>query len=300
VVGVVSIADFYNFFWVWQYFQHHPPLDLGEYFEAGITSLTFLIVGVLVWYLVNDLRRKEQDLAHNLLELEGTREKLLQEEKLAAVGRLSSAIAHEIRNPVSMIASSLVTAKQLAGAEREEMFEIASEEAARLVTLTTDFLAYARPRPPRPTLSAVTVSVAYVADACRAHASQKGVHLRAEGPETATAMVDSGQLQQALINLVMNAVEASPVNATVWLRVQASEKQVCIDVENQGTPIPEPTRSRIFEPFFTTRPQGSGLGLAIARNIARAHGGDLTLAANRPDSIRFSLTLPTGDGHLRG
>ncbi len=77
-----------------------------------------------------------------------TREQLLQEERLAAVGRLSSAIAHEIRNPVAMISSSIATAKQLAGAEREEMFEIASAEATRLVTLTTDFLDYARPRPP--------------------------------------------------------------------------------------------------------------------------------------------------------
>ncbi|MBZ5705586.1 MAG: HAMP domain-containing histidine kinase [Acidobacteriia bacterium] len=298
VVGVVAIADFYNFLWVWHYFQHHPPADMGEYFEAGIASLTFLIVGVLVWHLVSDLRRKEMRLASNLLELEGTREKLLQEEKLAAVGRLSSAIAHEIRNPVSMIASSLATAKQLSGPEREEMFEIASEEAARLVTLTTDFLAYARPRPPKLLPSPVTDTVAYVADACRAHASQKGVQLRVEAPETVVAAADTGQLQQALINLVMNAVEASPANGTVWLRVQNGHERVCIDIENRGAPIPEPTRSRIFEPFFTTRPLGSGLGLAIARNIARAHGGDLTLAANGPEGICFSLTLPVTNGHL--
>lgn len=296
VMGVVAIADFYNFLWVWQYFQHHPPIDMGEYFEAGITSLTFLIVGVLVWYLVNDLRQKETHLANNLLELEGTREKLLQEEKLAAVGRLSSAIAHEIRNPVSMISSSLATAKQLTGPEREEMFEIASEEASRLVMLTTDFLAYARPRPPKVGLSSVTDTVAYVADACRAHASRKNVQLRVDAAESLTAEVDTGQLQQALINLVMNAVEASPANGTVSLRVHDGNRQVCIDVENSGAPIPEPTRSRIFEPFFTTRPEGSGLGLAIARNIARAHGGDLTLAANGAEGICFSLTLPLPNG----
>ncbi|MBZ5597992.1 MAG: GHKL domain-containing protein [Acidobacteriia bacterium] len=299
VLAVMVMADFYSFLAPWQYFQHHPPTDIGEYFEAGITSLTLLIVGVLVWYLVNDLRQKETHLANNLLELEGTREKLLQEEKLAAVGRLSSAIAHEIRNPVSMISSSLATAKQLSGPEREEMFEIASEEASRLVMLTTDFLAYARPRPPKVVLSSVTDTVAYVADACRAHASQRNVHLRVDAAESLTAEVDTGQLQQALINLVMNAVEASPANGTVSLRVHDGNRQVCIDVENAGAPIPEPTRSRIFEPFFTTRPEGSGLGLAIARNIARAHGGDLTLSANDSQGICFSLTLPLPNGHLQ-
>ena len=116
VVGVITVADLSLFFWVWRYFEKHPPLEVGEYFEAGTTSLMFVIVGVVVWRLVRDLRQKETRLANNVLELERTRERLLQEERLAAVGRLSSAIAHEIRNPVAMISSSIATAKQLSGA----------------------------------------------------------------------------------------------------------------------------------------------------------------------------------------
>ena len=92
---------------------------MGEYFETDISALIFLIVGVLVWRLVNDLRAQENRLTQNLHELDHARERLLQEEKLAAVGRLSIAIAHEIRNPVAMISSSIATAKRLSGAERE-------------------------------------------------------------------------------------------------------------------------------------------------------------------------------------
>jgi two-component system, NtrC family, sensor histidine kinase HydH len=228
--------------------------------------------------------------------LEGAREKLLLEERLAAVGRLSSAIAHEIRNPVAMISSSLATAKGLSGKEREEMFAIASEEAERLVTLTTDFLAYARPRAPKLTLSSVSDTVAYVADACRALASQKGVELEVDASGSLLTENDSGQLQQALINLVMNAVQASAPGGRVWLRARDGNRRVTIDVENCGSPIPEPELSRIFEPFFTTRPQGSGLGLAIARNIALAHHGDLRLAVNGPERVCFSLTLPMRNG----
>src|SRR6266567_1473534 len=174
IVGVVAVVDLSLFWQVWRYFAKHPPLDVGEYFEAGITSLLFTIVGVLVWLLLADLRRKEDRLANNVLELEQAREQLLREEKLAAMGRLSSAIAHEIRNPVAMIASSIATAKQLSGAEREEMFNIASDEASRLSQLTTEFLDYASTRPPNLTVTSVTDTVAYVADASRAHASQKG------------------------------------------------------------------------------------------------------------------------------
>jgi signal transduction histidine kinase len=292
VVSVVSVADFLTFFWIWDYYRHHPPLDIGEYYEAGITSLTFLVVAVLAWWLVNDARVKGARLARNLQELERTREKLLQEEKLAAVGRFSSAIAHELRNPVSMIASSIATAKQLEGKEREEMFAIASEEAQRLVTLTTDFLAYARPRSPKLEPSSVSDTIHYVADACRAHAHQKTVQVQVQVTDNLTAYADSGQLQQALINLIVNAVDAAPANSTINLRAYTEGNRICIDVDNAGESLSVATLSRIFEPFFTTKPKGSGLGLSIARNIARAHGGDVVLTGNGPERICFSLTLP--------
>lgn len=292
VLAVAGVCDFLIFFWTWGHFRRHPPLDIGEYYEVGITSLIFGVVALLVWWLVNEARSKSSRLAHNLQELQRTREKLLQEEKLAAVGRLSSAIAHEIRNPVAMISSSLATAKQLSGSEREEMFEIAAEEAQRLVGLTTDFLAYARPRAPQLTTNSVSDTVLYVVDACRAHAGQKGVRLQAKVPETLMAETDSGQLQQALINLVMNAIDAAPRDGTVEVRARSESGQIWIDVENGGEPLESPTASRIFEPFFTTKPKGSGLGLGIARNIARAHGGDLVLRTNGPERICFSLTLP--------
>lgn len=295
VLGVVSVSAIYNFVWVWQYFQRHPPIDVGEYFETGISALIFLVVGVLVWRLVNDLRAQENRLAQNLYELDHARERLLREEKLAAVGRLSSAIAHEIRNPVAMISSSIATAKRLTGCEREEMFDIASEEASRLLRLTTGFLAYARPRPPNLVITSVADTVAYVADAARAHASQKGVQFQIETPGSPMTKMDSGQVQQALLNLIMNAVDAAPAGSTVRLRSRVFDHRLAITVENQGLPIASDEVARIFEPFFTTKPQGSGLGLPIARNIARAHGGDLVVEANDAGRVCFSMTLPFGE-----
>jgi signal transduction histidine kinase len=295
LVGVVGAATLLNFAEVGYYFRHHPPVDSGEFFEAGISSLIFAIAGLLVWLLVRQIRENESNLARNLLELKQARAKLLEEETLAAVGRLSSAIAHEIRNPVAMISSSLTMARRCSedAQQREEMCEIAAREAQRLEKLTTDFLSYARPRRPETSPTVVLDTLEYVASVCRAHAVDRQVAIEVEAPEPLEAELDPAQIQQALLNLVMNAVEASPRGGKVRLKSDWDGfSEVKVWVTNSGAQIPETVLSRIFEPFFTTKARGTGLGLAIARNIARAHGGDLSISSNQPDNICFCLRLP--------
>jgi signal transduction histidine kinase len=300
LTGVVGVASAFNFVWIWAYFQTHQPYEPTELLEAAITSLTFAIVGFVVWLLVTDLRRKEERLAENILDLQRTREKLLLEEKLAAVGRLSSAIAHEIKNPVSLISTSIANARQLPVPQREEMYAIASEEADRLVALTSDFLSYAHPRSPKSVPMSVNDTIGYVSDACRAHAANRHITLEVEAPEPVTTQADPGQLQQALINLVLNAVESSPQGGQVKVRSYVEDHKLFIDTENTGKPIPEGDQALIFEPFYTTRPKGTGLGLSIARNIARAHGGDIVLTSNDAHRICFSLNLPFSNGNGNG
>lgn len=293
-MSVAALADGFSFFWVWHFARHHGPVAVSEYFEAASVSLIFTLVGALVWLLVNNLRRKESSLRLNLEELEHARERLINEQKLAAVGRLSSAMAHEIRNPVAMISSSLATATR-AGLDtqaREEMFDIAARESMRLERLTNEFLAYARPRPPQLATCSLADTIQYVAGLCRAHAAQRGVTLRAEAAPGLSLAMDSHQVQQALLNLAMNAVDASPAGGVVLLRGFRLGENILLEVENSSAPIPPEIAARIFEPFFTTKPGGTGLGLAIARNIARAHGGDLQLTTNASGLIRFTFTLP--------
>ncbi len=95
---------------------------------------------------------------------------------------------------------------------------------------------------------------------------------------------------------MLNAVEAAPPESTVTVRAYARDHQVWIDTENSGNPIPDSEQALIFEPFFTTKSKGTGLGLSIARNIARAHGGDLVLTGNEPEKICFSFSLPAPNG----
>ena len=293
-VTVVTDSSALEFFWVWNYFRLHPPSELTEYMEAGTIALIYAIVGILVWTLVNHLRSKEAQLKFSLSELEQAKERLLMEEKLAAVGRFSSAVAHEIRNPVAMISSALATASNggLSQAERQEMFEIAAKEASRLEKLTSDFLAYARPKPPARQPGDLAESIAYIADISRPRAAERGITIRTEAPEGLRASFDSGLMQQALLNLAVNAIEASESGRVVLLRGRRENGWIRVEVENANGPIARETVEHIFEPFFTTKPHGTGLGLAIARNIARGHGGDVELSRNQPDAVRFSITLP--------
>jgi signal transduction histidine kinase len=293
-VGVIVVANSTTFFWVWHFAESHPRAQAAEYLEDGAISVVYALMGMLVWLLVNQLRNDQGKLADNLRELERTRERLIVEEKLAVVGRLSSAVAHEIRNPVSIIASSLVTADrpEVGEQQRREMLAIARSEAARLEKLTSDFLSYARPSQPKRNPIALAHVLGYIAEIAGVHASKKDIRVSVESNEDLRANVDRDQLQRALLNLLLNAIDATPVGGHVEVRSsRPSAQSVELQVENSGDPIPEEVLSRIFEPFYTTKPHGTGLGLAISRNIARVQGGDLIVARNEPGHVCFTMTV---------
>ena len=298
-LSVVATAIALTFLEVWLYFRHHPPVEISEYFEAATVSLIFLVVALVVWLLVRNLRQEESKLRESLGELQLIQNRLVSEEKLAAIGRLSSAIAHEIRNPVAMISSSLTTGKQSRdSAVREEMFCIAAQEAIRLERLTTDFLSYARGKEPDRKRVPLSSTLNYVASLVKAQTDESGVAIKVECPQELEAFFDDFQIQQALLNLATNAIEASPPGGVVLLGgAKTGEGQLVLYVENSGERIPDEAVSRIFEPFFSTKKKGTGLGLAIVRNIALAHRGAVNLAVNDDGQVRFEIIIPDVEPH---
>ena len=284
------------FAWVHHYFSLHPPARATEYLETGMIAAIFCFTGPLVWYLVHQLKERGIVLHDKMIELETTREKLVAEEKLAAVGRLASGVAHEIRNPVAMISSALSTASFPASdpREREEMYGIAAREARRLENLTTDFLTYARPSAPQRSPVSIAEIARHIADVAEMRAADRSIHVRCQAIEegSAQADADAAQIEAALLNLALNALDATPPGGSVELRIRRGNSSLSVDVENSGNAIPEAYLPKVFEPFFTTKPDGTGLGLAIARGIALAHGGDLLLTGNRDGAVVFTMTLP--------
>jgi signal transduction histidine kinase len=120
-----------------------------------------------------------------------------------------------------------------------------------------------------------------------------GINIRLKCSEDAVLLVDPFQMQQALLNLLLNAIEASAAGDDIIVGVRRDGNgAVVVFVENTGVGIPGETVARLFEPFVSTKESGVGLGLAIARNIARNHGGDLVLGCNADGLVRFDLQLP--------
>ncbi len=272
---------------------HPAGTDANEYFEAASVLLMYVVVATVVAALAGQLRKERAA-------LEKAHERLLREERLAAVGRLASALAHEIRNPVAMITSSLALGRS-GGATTlapGELDLIVTQEAARLERLTADFLTFARPAAPRCELGTADTALGYVAELARARAAERRVSIEvkdADGALHRPASFDPFLVHQALLNLTLNAIDAAPAGSVVLLRAAlADEGTLSLAVENAGPAIGDADCRRIFEPFFTTKPTGTGLGLAIARNIARAHGGDTVLESNRDGAVRFALHLPLG------
>jgi len=281
------------FAWAMHYFSTHPPPRPTEYLEIAMIAAIYALMGLLVWYLVNQLRSNELRLYDNMRELESTRERLISEEKLSAVGRFASSIAHEIRNPVAMITSALATAHGLPaeGPDREEMLSIAGREAKRLEKLTKDFLTYARPMRPDVSETSLVDILEHMVELTKMHAAGRNIAVSYEIVGTTHASIDQSQIEAALVNLCLNAVDATHEGGRIEVRSRNDSGRLFLDVQNSGPRIEADNLKQIFEPFFTTKPGGTGLGLAIARGIALAHGGDLYISKNEDKKVVFTLQI---------
>ena len=292
-IATIATADCMIFIWLSRFYALHPPARITQYLEGGMLSVVYTQMGLLVWFLVHRLKTNQLKLSTALTALRSARERLIREEKLAAVGRLASGIAHEIRNPVAMISSSLSTAShpETDSGVREEMFAIAAQESKRLELLTSDFLTYARPAQPNRSPILINDMLLYIVGVTKAHAARRSISITSEIVAEISIDVDAPQVEGALLNLVLNAIDATPERGTIKLSAVVDGEMLMINIQNSGPSIPASDLERIFEPFFTTKPAGTGLGLAIARAAAKAHAGDLWLSSNESGSVAFSMSL---------
>ncbi|WP_309888498.1 ATP-binding protein [Archangium sp.] len=205
-------------------------------------------------------------------------------------------VAHEVRNPIGGISlfSGLLAEDLAAGAHAEASGHVAriQREVEYLQRIVEDFLAFAREQPLSRAPVAAPDLLQEASGLLAADAAHKEVTVEVEA-EPAVLEADGSLLTAALVNLVKNAVQASPRGGRVRVTGRSHGGDYTIRVEDQGSGVPEPERERIFEPFFTTREKGTGLGLPLSRKIARAHGGDLRLIT-APGATAFELTLPVG------
>ena len=240
----------------------------------------------------------EQRVAERTAALKEAQEQVVQAEKMAAIGKLAASVAHEINNPLGIIsASGEELHRALADeAEAQRPLEIIRSQVARCKRIIDALLDFSRRRPARPEPVELAPFLEETLELLRPRARQESKGLTLSVPPGVRATILPTQLQQAVVNLVANGLDATPAGGGVRIGGEARGARVCLWVEDDGDGIPADQVADAFEPFFTTKApgQGAGMGLAIAANFIHAQGGTLRYEEAASGGARFVIDLPGG------
>lgn len=225
--------------------------------------------------------------------LEKSKKELAHRESLAAVGVLAAGLAHEIRTPLSVLRASaeMLQRDGTAGDRASELIAFIQEEVARLARLVDDLLLFARPRAPElgsveldGVLKRTVRALSGEADAAGISLDVEAVPVRVRG--------DPEQLYQVGLNLVGNAIQASPPGSHVRMGTAERDGRGWLTVEDEGQGIAEENLERVWEPLFTTKKAGTGLGLAVVKRIVEEHQGLSRVESTPGVGSRFSIGVP--------
>jgi signal transduction histidine kinase len=217
--------------------------------------------------------------------------------RLAAISKLTSGVAHEIKNPLNAMALHLEILRSKL--EREETVDrevgVIGGEIARLDRVVKTFLDFTRPVE----LNWEDVDLAAIAHQVAGlvgpEASLAGIAIRVDAPVPAPIRGDSDLLKQAALNVVNNAIEAMANGGTLQIAVSRERGGAVLEIRDQGPGIPADIRDRIFNLYFTTKPRGSGIGLAMTFRIVQLHNGAIDLESEERAGSTFRLRFPEGD-----
>jgi len=221
---------------------------------------------------------------------------LLRTERLAAMGRVAAALAHELNNPLQAIRSNLELALEFepVSEAREEYLDIVRQEVGRLTGIARRVLDFAQP----PNDTRYSIDVASLVERTLILVGQQ---LRRSSVEVTTDLPTDlppvygvpSQILQVLLNLTINAIEAMPDGGHLYVAARVHGDMLVLSLVNDGPPIPPEYLGYIFDAFFSTKPGGTGLGLAISDSIVRKHGGTISVKNLRQGrGVKFSVTLP--------
>jgi signal transduction histidine kinase len=257
--------------------------------------------------LINNLETRNRELTLALNQVKQLNAKVLDQERLAAIGQLCSVIAHEIRNPLGLIdlyaklIENQVERIEFPESEGEQKqlleknLQLIRSASSSLESILSELTSYARPLELELAMVDLRDLVTDVAEMYEPKYQEKGVALTWTLPkEPIQAHVDYRRLKQALINLVKNALEASKeaTEVSVILATRSNDKRIFIKVQDQGRGVDARSQEKLFTPYFSTKGNGTGLGLAHSRKILQAHGGTVALLSTSEAGSTFALILP--------
>jgi PAS domain S-box-containing protein len=222
---------------------------------------------------------------------------MMQQEKLASIGRLSAGVAHEINNPLTTILTTSMLLQEEINPDNPIYPELETivKETLRCRKIVTSLLDFARQSTPNKKANDVNQIVRESVLLTKKQAAFKDVAIEQVcDPNIPPIHADKGQLQQALINLILNAIESSGAGGHIRITTSISKKNrgIHIAISDTGEGIPASHIDKIFDPFFTTKADGTGLGLAITHGIIEQHGGSITVESKTGQGTTFTINLP--------
>jgi signal transduction histidine kinase len=243
--------------------------------------------------LVEVFNQMVKDLRYNLSELEKVNTEKSRMERLSALGEMASTVAHETKNPLNSIrlATSYLK-KNFQGEILTEFLEIIEQEVARLNELTSGFLGYSKPAPLKLKPCDINAVIRSTVDLVRQDATDRNIELVVLTDDHAPPVgCDISQIKQALLNLLINAMDASAAGSAITVTTESADRRIRISVQDTGAGIPQDEIENIFKPFYTTKTRGAGLGLAIVERIVKEHGGEIRVVSSRGKGTTFTIDL---------
>jgi signal transduction histidine kinase len=240
---------------------------------------------------------RNKELADANTRLQVAQQQLVQSEKLASVGQLTAGIVHDVKNPLGVIKGLAEEVEEQVGPDPEviSQLKLIRDSAVRANTIVSDLLKFARQSNPELSYQNICATVETSARLTDYLARKAGVTVSTELPSKGVmAYYDAQLIEQVLINLIQNAIQAMPKGGSLRLRVIQKDEWVETSVQDTGTGIKKENLSRIFDPFFTTKPagEGTGLGLSVSYGIVAQHGGEILVDSKVGVGTTFTIRLP--------
>jgi signal transduction histidine kinase len=285
----VGLVYFIHITWQWN-------LPLGEYINQLLEIVLFIIIGVTTGILVERLR-KEQNLYKETSEkleiaLEEQKEyqkQLIFSERMRSLGELSAGLAHEIKNPLSSIKSSVEVIEGTVNKDTPagEFLRILADETERLNKVVNTFLSFAKPAKPELLPCKTEDVLEPVLKLLKPEFEKNKIFLKKELEKDVPEIYgDAQQLQQVFLNISLNAIQSMPDGGEFSISIKKTDRFIKIDFHDNGTGISEENLGKLFTPFFSTKKDGHGLGLAISYRIIENHEGEI--------SVESELTIKNG------
>jgi signal transduction histidine kinase len=241
-------------------------------------------------------QQMEEKIQKTTADLRKTEAQLIRSEKLAALGQLAAGIAHEIRNPltsINILIHSLTETLPTEDSPREDL-EVIEEEIHRINEILDQFLRFAKPTPPLLEKGDVLSIIEETLQLLRPQIEKQQIAVRKDFQALLPIPMDSEQMKQVILNLLLNAVQAMSKGGNLVLKGHTSEddRWIKLSVQDSGVGIPGEDMDKLFDPFFSTKEGGIGLGLSIAHRIIDQHHGKIEVESTPGEGTLFTVWLP--------